>query len=231
MRRSPGTSGVQRRDADGRRSRRAPRSRRRPSTPPKVGRDCRRARASRARQLVVVHDGRAGAGGRAPATLSLYDDSTRCRRRSRSPTPSAGDARGPVRELRRTASSPASASTRGRTTPGTHVGALWAVGGTHPLAQATFTSRARQGWQTLTFATPVHITKDTEYVASYRTHRRAGTRRPSEAFSGVGVQRAPLRTDADERRCTPTPTPTPARRARPATWSTSSSRRTRQRWP
>lgn len=82
---------------------------------------------------------------------------------------------------------------KGPNNTGTHVGALWAVGGSTPLAQATFTAESTQGWQTVTFATPVHISKDTEYVASYRTTvgRYSAT---IGAFSGTGVQRAPLRT-------------------------------------
>jgi len=74
---------------------------------------------------------------------------------------------------------------------GTHVGALWAVGGTTPLAQATFTGESTTGWQTVTFATPVHISAGTQYVASYSTtvgrySVSAGT------FSGTGLQRTPL---------------------------------------
>ncbi|HWJ84680.1 MAG TPA: DUF4082 domain-containing protein, partial [Cellulomonas sp.] len=85
---------------------------------------------------------------------------------------------------------------KGPNNTGTHTGALWAVGGTTPLAQATFTSESTTGWQTLTFATPIHISKDTEYVASYRTTvgKYSAT---VGAFSGTGVQRAPLRTTSN----------------------------------
>ena len=37
------------------------------------------------------------------------------------------------------------------------------------LATGTFASESTSGWQTLTFAQPVSITKNTEYVASYTT--------------------------------------------------------------
>jgi hypothetical protein len=49
---------------------------------------------------------------------------------------------------------------------GTHSGSLWTAAGQR-LAQATFTSETATGWQTVTFATPVPITPNTTYVASY----------------------------------------------------------------
>jgi len=49
---------------------------------------------------------------------------------------------------------------------GTHTGSLWTASGTR-LAQATFENESATGWQTATFATPVPITADTEYIASY----------------------------------------------------------------
>jgi hypothetical protein len=79
---------------------------------------------------------------------------------------------------------------------GTHVGALWAVGGSEPLAQATFADETATGWQTVTFAHPVRIAKDTQYIASYSTtvgHYSATL----SAFSGVGLQRDPLSTGTD----------------------------------
>lgn len=79
---------------------------------------------------------------------------------------------------------------------GTHVGALWAVGTSTPLAEATFTAEGSMGWQTVEFATPVNIAKDTEYIASYSTTvgKYSAT---LGAFSGTGVQRSPLRTAPD----------------------------------
>lgn len=78
---------------------------------------------------------------------------------------------------------------------GTHVGTLWSTSGS-VLAQATFQDESTTGWQTVTFTKPVAITAGTEYVASYRTTvgRYSAT---LGAFSGTGVQRAPLRTAAD----------------------------------
>ena len=49
---------------------------------------------------------------------------------------------------------------------GTHIGELYDVTGTK-LASATFTGESASGWQTVNFSTPVAITANTTYVASY----------------------------------------------------------------
>src|SRR5262249_6201706 len=49
---------------------------------------------------------------------------------------------------------------------GTHIGNLWATDGTR-LATATFTGETASGWQQVNFTTPVAITANTVYVASY----------------------------------------------------------------
>ncbi|MGN9906617.1 DUF4082 domain-containing protein [Phytohabitans sp. LJ34] len=49
---------------------------------------------------------------------------------------------------------------------GTHVGHLWTASGTQ-LASVTFTGESASGWQTATFSTPVSISANTTYVASY----------------------------------------------------------------
>jgi hypothetical protein len=51
---------------------------------------------------------------------------------------------------------------------GTHIGNLWSIGG-GLLASATFTGETPSGWQTVTFSSPVPITANTVYVASYHT--------------------------------------------------------------
>ncbi len=51
---------------------------------------------------------------------------------------------------------------------GTHIGNLWTTGGTN-LASATFVSESATGWQTVQFATPVNVTANTVYVASYHS--------------------------------------------------------------
>ena len=51
---------------------------------------------------------------------------------------------------------------------GPHVGSLWSSNGTL-LGQATFTNETASGWQQVNFDTPVAITANTVYVASYHT--------------------------------------------------------------
>jgi hypothetical protein len=55
---------------------------------------------------------------------------------------------------------------KGTGNTGTHVGTLWSSTGTK-LATATFSGESTTGWQTVTFTTPVTITANTVYVASY----------------------------------------------------------------
>ena len=49
---------------------------------------------------------------------------------------------------------------------GTHSGSLWTAGGTR-LAQATFQNESASGWQHVTFSSPVAVSANTTYVASY----------------------------------------------------------------
>ncbi|WP_201931756.1 DUF4082 domain-containing protein [Nocardioides donggukensis] len=73
---------------------------------------------------------------------------------------------------------------------GTHTGALWTTSGSL-LAQGTFTGESTAGWQTLLFDEPVPITKNTQYVASYRTnvgHWSANM----DQFRNAGLSRPPL---------------------------------------
>jgi hypothetical protein len=77
---------------------------------------------------------------------------------------------------------------------GSHTGALWSSDGRR-LAEGTFTDESSSGWQTLMFAEPVAITKDTEYVASYRAPAGGYSATPD----GLGAARpgSPLRTAAN----------------------------------
>jgi Domain of unknown function (DUF4082)/Bacterial Ig-like domain/Bacterial Ig-like domain (group 2)/Putative Ig domain len=52
---------------------------------------------------------------------------------------------------------------------GTHVGNLWSSTG-QLLASAIFTGETASGWQQVSFVTPVSITANTVYVASYHTN-------------------------------------------------------------
>jgi hypothetical protein len=58
---------------------------------------------------------------------------------------------------------------KGPQNTGTHIGDLWSSDGTL-LASATFTNETASGWQEVDFATPVHITAGTTYIASYHTN-------------------------------------------------------------
>src|ERR1700756_3517273 len=55
---------------------------------------------------------------------------------------------------------------KGANNTGTHTGHLWSNTGTL-LASATFTGETAAGWQQVNFSTPVAITANTVYVASY----------------------------------------------------------------
>jgi hypothetical protein len=55
---------------------------------------------------------------------------------------------------------------KGGQNTGTHVGRLWSAGGTL-LGSATFTGESSSGWQQVSFASPVAISANTTYVASY----------------------------------------------------------------
>ncbi|MEV4457620.1 DUF4082 domain-containing protein [Microbispora sp. NPDC049633] len=57
---------------------------------------------------------------------------------------------------------------KGPQNTGTHRGSLWTADGNH-LASVTFTGETASGWQQAQFATPVLITANTTYVASYHT--------------------------------------------------------------
>jgi hypothetical protein len=73
---------------------------------------------------------------------------------------------------------------------GTHVGNLWTSSG-QLLASVTFTNETASGWQQANFSTPVPISANTIYVASYHTNvgRYAGD---NNYFATSGVDRPPL---------------------------------------
>jgi hypothetical protein len=73
---------------------------------------------------------------------------------------------------------------------GTHVANLWTRGGTR-LASATFKNETASGWQQVNFASPVAISANTVYIASY--HTNSGHYSCDENyFSSSGVDSAPL---------------------------------------
>jgi hypothetical protein len=76
------------------------------------------------------------------------------------------------------------------TNSGTHVGNLWTSTGTL-LATATFTNETASGWQQVNFSTPVAISANTVYVASY--HTSVGHYSADENyFASQGVDNWPL---------------------------------------
>jgi hypothetical protein len=73
---------------------------------------------------------------------------------------------------------------------GTHVGNLWTSSGTR-LATATFTGETASGWQQVLFTTPVAITSNTVYIASY--HANNGHYSADVGYFSVqGVDNYPL---------------------------------------
>jgi hypothetical protein len=79
---------------------------------------------------------------------------------------------------------------KGPQNTGSHTGTLWSATGTQ-LATGTFSNESTTGWQTLTFASPVSITRNTTYVASYHTtvgHYSVN----ANQFLGAGVDNPPL---------------------------------------
>jgi WD40 repeat protein len=73
---------------------------------------------------------------------------------------------------------------------GTHVGNLWSSAGTL-LASATFSGETASGWQQVSFSTPVAVTANTVYVASY--HANSGHYSADlNYFISAGVDNLPL---------------------------------------
>ncbi len=78
---------------------------------------------------------------------------------------------------------------KGSTNTGAHIGHLWTING-DLLAQVTFMGETASGWQTAYFASPVAITADTAYVASY--HADTGNFSVDRPYFTSGYYNAPL---------------------------------------
>jgi hypothetical protein len=79
---------------------------------------------------------------------------------------------------------------KGTGNTGTHTGSLWSSSGTR-LATVTFTGETGSGWQQADFASPVTVTADTTYIASY--YAPNGRYAADEGyFANSGVTNAPL---------------------------------------
>jgi hypothetical protein len=55
---------------------------------------------------------------------------------------------------------------KGTTNTGTHIGHIWSSTGTS-LGTATFANESASGWQSVTFSSPIAVSAETTYVASY----------------------------------------------------------------
>ena len=84
---------------------------------------------------------------------------------------------------------------KGALNTGTHTGHLW-TGSGQLLATATFTNETATGWQEVTFANPVAISANTNYVASYHAPV-GGYAMTDRLFFTAGVDRAPLHAPRD----------------------------------
>jgi Domain of unknown function (DUF4082)/Bacterial Ig-like domain/Bacterial Ig domain len=80
---------------------------------------------------------------------------------------------------------------KGAGNTGTHIGSLWTTSGSR-LATATFTAETASGWQQVDFASPVAITANTVYVASYFAPN-GGYAADAQFFANSGVDKPPIR--------------------------------------
>jgi N,N-dimethylformamidase beta subunit-like, C-terminal/Domain of unknown function (DUF4082)/Bacterial Ig-like domain/Bacterial Ig domain len=79
---------------------------------------------------------------------------------------------------------------KGATNTGVHVGNVWSSTG-QLLATATFANETASGWQQVDFNTPVQVTANTVYVASYYAPN-GNYANDSNFFAGTGISNAPL---------------------------------------
>jgi hypothetical protein len=79
---------------------------------------------------------------------------------------------------------------KGINNTGTHTGSLWSSTG-QLLANATFVGESATGWQQVTFASPVAVTANTVYVASYFAPN-GGYAGDNNFFSSTGVDNGPV---------------------------------------
>jgi len=84
---------------------------------------------------------------------------------------------------------------KGPANTGTHVGNLWTSTGSL-LASVTFTNETASGWQQATLPSPVAITANTTYVASYHTNV-GGYAGDGAYFATSGVNNPPLQALGD----------------------------------
>src|SRR5438876_6163920 len=80
---------------------------------------------------------------------------------------------------------------KGSANTGTHLGNLWTSTGTL-LASATFSGESGSGWQQVNLPSPVAVTANTTYIASYHTDV-GGYAKDANYFVTAGVDNTPLR--------------------------------------
>ena len=80
---------------------------------------------------------------------------------------------------------------KGSKNTGTHTGSLWSSSGTL-LATATFTGESATGWQQVNFATPVAVTANTTYIASYLAPSGGYAETYGGTFATAGADNSPL---------------------------------------
>ena len=79
---------------------------------------------------------------------------------------------------------------KGGTNTGTHVGSLWTAGGAL-LGSVTFNGESGSGWQQATFGSPIAVTANTVYVASY--YAPVGRYAADTGFFSAAIDNPPLR--------------------------------------
>jgi hypothetical protein len=80
---------------------------------------------------------------------------------------------------------------KGSQNTGTHTGSLWSATGTR-LATTTFATESASGWQQSNFTSPVAVTANTTYVASYFAPRGFYSA-DVDYFQSTGVGNGPIR--------------------------------------
>jgi hypothetical protein len=124
-------------------------------------------------------------GGNAPATVTIFSPNTVPPQASSN---SAGvelgvkfrsDVNGVVKGIR---------FYKGTADNSVHTGSLWSSTG-QLLATAVFTNESSSGWQQVEFSTPIAITANTTYVASYHT---SSSFNASFDYFNTGVDNSPL---------------------------------------
>ncbi len=84
---------------------------------------------------------------------------------------------------------------KGTANDGAHVGHLWTSGGAL-LASIAFTGESAEGWQEASFPSPIAVSANTTYIASY--HTASGNYAfEIDSFATQGVDNAPLHALAD----------------------------------